>query len=205
MGGEATHFYERYRPHPWHGIEPGPEAPGAVNVYVEITPFDLIKYELDPHYGFLRVDRPQRNSSLPPAVYGIVPQTLCGDRVARFCPEAEAGDEDPLDICVLSEHEINRSEVLLTARVVGGIRTRDNGKSDEKIIGILDGDLAWGGVKDMANLPSYMVNRLWHYFSTYKQEPGKKSKVDVLGTYGAGEATAIVQASIEDYRERFAT
>ncbi len=30
-----------FRPHPWHGIDVGPEPPSLLNAYIEITPFDL--------------------------------------------------------------------------------------------------------------------------------------------------------------------
>lgn len=36
-------FYS-WRPHPWHGISPGPKPPEIVQAYIEITPFDLVKY-----------------------------------------------------------------------------------------------------------------------------------------------------------------
>ena len=58
-------FY-RWRPHPWHGLEVGPTPPSLVNAYIEITPFDMVKYELDKVTGYLHVDRPQRSSALPP-------------------------------------------------------------------------------------------------------------------------------------------
>ena len=72
--------YSRWRPHPWHGLSPGEGAPSVLNVFVEITPFDLVKYEVDKATGYLRVDRAQRTSSLPPALYGFIPRTYCGSR-----------------------------------------------------------------------------------------------------------------------------
>src|SRR5512142_2677193 len=113
-------FY-RWRPHPWHGLETGPHPPEVVHAFIEITPFDGIKYEVDKTTGYLRVDRPQRTSSLPPTLYGFVPRTYCGGRVGHLSPVVKKGDGDPLDICVLSERPINKSEVIITARVVGGI------------------------------------------------------------------------------------
>ena len=86
-----------------------------VNAYIEITPFDLMKYEVDKASGYLRVDRPQRTSSQPPALYGFIPQTYCGERVRQLASGCERGDGDPLDICVISERPINHSEVLLRA------------------------------------------------------------------------------------------
>ena len=105
-------FY-RWRPHPWHGLETGPNPPSLVHAYIEITPFDLMKYEIDKTTGYLRVDRPQRSSSMPPALYGFIPRTYCDARVAKLSINAERGDGDPLDICVLSERPINRAEVIV--------------------------------------------------------------------------------------------
>ena len=98
--------FSQWRPHPWHGLETGRDPPLHVNAYIEITPFDLIKYEVDKTTGYLRVDRPQRTSSQPPALYGFIPRTFCGERVRALCPGAVRGDGDPLDICVISERPI---------------------------------------------------------------------------------------------------
>jgi inorganic pyrophosphatase len=76
-------FY-RWRPHPWHGLDVGPEPPGLLNAYIEITPFDVVKYEIDKTTGYLRVDRPQRSTSMPPALYGFIPRTYCGRRVSAL-------------------------------------------------------------------------------------------------------------------------
>jgi inorganic pyrophosphatase len=54
------------------------------------------------------VDRPQLTSSLPPTLYGFIPRTYCGARVARFAPGSTYGDRDPMDICVLTERPIHR-------------------------------------------------------------------------------------------------
>jgi Inorganic pyrophosphatase len=64
--------------HPWHGLEIGPNPPELVTAFIEITPFDLVKYELDKATGYIRVDRPQRTSSQPRTLYGIIPRTYCG-------------------------------------------------------------------------------------------------------------------------------
>ncbi|NET23842.1 MAG: inorganic pyrophosphatase, partial [Okeania sp. SIO1H5] len=132
-------FY-RWRPHPWHGLESGPNPPLELLAYIEITPFDSVKYEVDKATGYMRVDRPQRTSSVPPNLYGFIPKTFCGKRVSSLSPKAEQGDGDPLDICVISERPINRAELILDARVVGGIQMVDNGEADDKIIGVLKND-----------------------------------------------------------------
>jgi inorganic pyrophosphatase len=195
--------FARWRPHPWHGLTAGADAPRVVNVFVEITPFDLIKYEVDKATGYLKVDRPQRTSSQPPALYGFVPQTYCAEQVTKLSPVAQRGDGDPLDICVLSERPISKSEIIIAARVIGGLQLIDRGEADDKIIAVLQGDYVWGEAKDIADVPPVLVERLEHYFSTYKLVPGEGAHIRVAGTYGHEHAHAVVQAAMEDYRVHY--
>lgn len=195
--------FSRSRPHPWHGLSAGVDAPRVVNVFVEITPFDLIKYEVDKPSGYLKVDRPQRTSSQPPALYGFVPQTYCAEAVTRLSPVASKGDGDPLDICVLSERPISKSEIILSARVIGGLQLLDRGEADDKIIAVLQGDYVWGEANDIGDVPPVLIERLEHYFSTYKLVPGEAQRIRVAGTYGHEHAFAVVEAAMEDYRTHF--
>jgi len=190
-------FY-RWRPHPWHGLDVGPNPPEVVHAYIEITPFDLIKYEIDKTTGYLRVDRPQRTSSQPPALYGFVPRTYCDKNVAEI-GGAERGDGDPLDICVLSERPVNRSEVILNARIVGGLYVSDHGEADDKIIAVLQNDNVWGNARDISDLPEILVERLRHYFATYKLIPGQEPGLIVERTYDRKHALRVVEAAIQDY------
>ncbi len=195
-------FY-RWRPHPWHGLDVGPQAPEVVHAYIEITPFDVVKYEIDKKTGYLRVDRPQRSSSQPPALYGFVPRTFCDSRVADLFGGVDRGDGDPLDICVLSERPINRSEVILNARVVGGIAANDDGEADDKIVAVLENDNVWGEARDIEDVPTILVERLTHYFGTYKMVPGEESKLKVERIYGREHALKVVQASMLDYFDEY--
>jgi inorganic pyrophosphatase len=195
-------FY-RWRPHPWHGLETGPNPPHVVHAFIEITPFDLMKYEVDKATGYLRVDRPQRTSSLPPSLYGFIPRTYCATRVKELSGSAKKGDGDPLDICVLSERPINRSEVILNARVVGGIHMVDHNEADDKIIAVLENDNVWAEAKDISDVPEPIVNRLRHYFATYKTMPGEPSQVSIAGVYNCEHALKVVRAAMEDYDEVF--
>ena len=191
-----------WRPHPWHGLEVGPEPPKIVNAYIEITPFDLVKYEVDKATGYLRVDRPQRTSSQPPALYGFIPRTYCGDRVAALAG-TERGDGDPLDICVISERPITKSEILLRARVIGGLQLIDRGEADDKIVAVLAGDYVWGSVEQLDSLPGVLVERLEHYFSTYKLVPGEKAPIRIGRVYQASHAHEVVNAAVADYAASF--
>ena len=189
-------FY-RWRPHPWHGLEVGPDPPTIVHAFIEITSFDLIKYEVDKSTGYIRVDRPQRTSSLPPSLYGFIPRTFCAERVKALSPAAQCGD--PLDICVLSERPINRSEVILNARVIGGIHMVDHNEADDKIVAVLMNDPLWSGARDIKDIPEILIERLRHYFATYKLVPGTPVEVSIESIYGCDHALKVVQASMEDY------
>jgi len=198
-GRGSLHFH--WRPHPWHGLDPGPDPPRVVNAYIEITPFDLVKYEVDKVTGYLRVDRPQRSSSSPPTLYGFIPRTYCGRHIAALSPTSERGDGDPLDICVISERPIDKSDVILRARVVGCIQAVDHGEADDKIVAVLDRDAIWEGVNDISELPEALVERLRHYLATYKLVVGGTSAVTITATLGAAEAHRVVEAAMRDYRE----
>jgi inorganic pyrophosphatase len=195
--------HEKWRPHPWHGLAIGDDPPRIVSAYIEITPFDLVKYEVDKPTGYLRVDRPQRTSASPPTLYGFIPRTWCGPRTAALSPGSTRGDGDPLDICVVSERPIAKSEVILSARVIGGFRMVDTREADDKIIAVLASDAFWGGATSLVDLPPALIERLRHYFLTYKLLPGEPARVTIEETYDADPARRVVEAAIADYAEEF--
>lgn len=90
------------------------------------------------------------------------------------------------------------------ARVVGGLEVVDNGEADDKIVAVLENDLFWGEIGDISELPRILVERLGHYFRTYKLVSGEESKLTVEGFYDCKYAWNVVEASIEDYEEAFA-
>jgi inorganic pyrophosphatase len=195
--------FSNWRPHPWHGLEIGPEPPRIVNAYIELTPFDMVKYEIDKQTGYLRVDRPQRTSSQPPVLYGFIPRTQCGERLCRLSPQAQRGDGDPLDICVISERPISKSEIVLTAKVVGGLRLIDDDEADDKIVAVLQNDYVWGHIDAIAELPPVLIERLVHYFKTYKLVAGEPPKITSVDVYEHEHAWKVVEAAIADYAEAY--
>ena len=93
--------FARWRPHPWHGLSAGNDPPHCVQAYIEITPFDAVKYEIDKATGYLRVDHPQQTSALPPALYGFIPRTLCSPQVAALATHrSEAGKIHEVELIV---------------------------------------------------------------------------------------------------------
>jgi len=198
-----------FQAHPWHGVSPGDEAPQTVNVYVEIVPTDPVKYELDKASGHLRIDRPQRFSSLCPTLYGFIPQTFCGEQTAALCAQRTAigdieGDGDPMDICVLTEKPVAQGGFLLRAKPIGGIRMIDGQQADDKIIAVLDCDVAYGHIQEIASCPAGLIDRLKHYFLSYKQLPGEAPRrVQIPDVYGRAEALEVIERSMLDYRSTY--
>jgi inorganic pyrophosphatase len=198
-----------FQAHPWHGVSIGAEAPGVVTAYIEIVPTDTVKYEIDKASGHLKVDRPQQFSNVCPTLYGFIPQTFCGRRVAAFGtregdPVTVEGDRDPLDICILSEKNFSHGDVLLQAVPVGGLRLIDRHEADDKIVAVLKGDAAYGECREIADLPTALIDRLRHYFLTYKLPPGADLRaIEITHAYGAAEAHEVIGRSREDYRELY--
>lgn len=195
--------FSQSRPHPWHGLAIGSDAPKIVRAYIEMTPLDLVKYEIDKETGYLSLDRPLRASSQLPALYGFIPRTYCGNGVAALMDGSDIGDGDALDICVFSERPVTRAEIILNARIIGGVPMLDDGEADDKIIAVVLKDAAWGDVTDISEFPKILVERVQHYFLTYKQIPGKESTVHIGEAYGRAHAEIVIKASMADYAEKF--
>ncbi|MDG1434170.1 MAG: inorganic pyrophosphatase [Saprospiraceae bacterium] len=198
----------RYKSHPWHGISIGADAPDVVASFIEVIPSDTVKYEIDKKSGYLKIDRPQKFSNIVPALYGFVPQTLCADQIAEYCMEKTGrenvvGDDDPLDICVLTEREVTHGNIIVNAIPIGGFRMIDGGEADDKIIAVLNNDEMYAQWKDIADIPDNILNRLKHYFLTYKQLPGEEPKCEITHIYGKKEAHEVIRRSYKDYQDAY--
>lgn len=198
-----------FKAHPWHGVSIGQDWPELISAYIEIVPTDTVKYELDKATGILKIDRPLRFSNICPAPYGLVPQTYCGDSVAELFQKRSgragiSGDGDPLDICVLTEKTISHSDILVQALPIGGLSVIDHNEADDKIIAVMKDDVAYSGWHDIHDVPRPVVDRLEHYFLTYKRAPGTTSPTtEVTEVYGRQEAYDVIRASYKDYKQKF--
>jgi inorganic pyrophosphatase len=194
--------------HPWHGVSPG-DSPERIFAFVEIVPTDTVKYELDKESGHLKIDRPQRFSSMCPSLYGFIPQTYCGEQIGQLCMEHTAkvgiiGDGDPLDICILTERPIAQGNIFVTAIPIGGLLMIDHNEADDKIIAVLEGDLVYGGMTDITDCPSGLIDRLRHYFLSYKQLPNEPDRqVEITEVYGRDRALSVIETSKLDYQVKY--
>jgi inorganic pyrophosphatase len=200
-----------YVSHPWHGISPGEKAPSEVLAFIEMLPTDTVKYEVDKESGYIRLDRPQKFSNHCPSLYGFVPRTYCGDKTAEFCMQKGhrqglVGDGDPLDICVITSSHISHGNILLPVIPIGGMRMIDRQEADDKIIAVLKGDTILGHMTDIHHCPGELIDKLRHYFLTYKVMPDEEHRpVEVIGVYNAEEARHVIRKSMQDYEENFTT
>ncbi len=197
-----------FQAHPWHGV-PARRPSGELQAFIELVPTDAVKYELDKPSGHLRLDRPQRYSSFCPTLYGFIPRTYCGRRVGARSSERSGegslqGDHDPLDICVLTEKTVVHGNFLASVRAIGGFRMIDGSEADDKIIAVLHDDIAYGKIENIGDCPPALLDRVKHYFLTYKQGPGASQPVvRIAEVYDRTEAEDVIRLSMEDYREEF--
>lgn len=214
-----TLFETLFQAHPWHGVRPRIEGTTSLRAYVEIVPSDTVKYELDKASGHLRIDRPQRFSSTCPTLYGFFPQTYCGETVAARCvergggggEETMVGDGDPLDLCILTEKTFSQGDFLAHVRPIGGLRMVDKNEVDDKIVAVLEDDVAYGHLEDLGEAPQGLIDRLRHYFLSYKQRPEElaqdapleQKRVRIAEVYGRDEALEVIRRSEVDYAAKF--
>ncbi len=197
----------RQKAHPWHGVNVGDNAPEEVIAFIEMVPTDTVKYEVHKATGYLIIDRPQKYSNILPALYGFIPQTYCGKRVGEKAagilkrPEI-VGDGDPLDIVVLAEKNIAHGDILVNAIPIGGFRMIDRVEADDKIVAVLKNDAVYGDIRDISEMPQAVIDRLRHYFLTYKDMPGASdTRCEITHVYGAKEAHELIERAMDDYRD----
>lgn len=198
----------RYKSHPWHGVDIGPDSPKIVTCFVEMVPTDTVKYEVDKESGYLIIDRPQKYSNVIPALYGFIPQTFSDESVAEYCMEKSGkkdikGDHDPVDICILTEKVITHGDILVRAKPIGGFRMIDGNESDDKIVAVLNDDAVYSDYQGIEDVPELVINRLKHYFLTYKDLPGNERDVEITHVFGKEEAYEIIKRSQADYQAKF--
>ncbi|MFO1051816.1 MAG: inorganic diphosphatase [Planctomycetota bacterium] len=161
-------------------VGPGPRAPLAVHVVVEIPRGRRSKFELDPETGLFKLDRFLFSATHYPGDYGFVPNTL-------------ADDGDPLDVLVMV-NEPTFTGCLIEARVLGVFHMIDSGDADEKVLAVPENDPLFSTYRDLKDVPPHFLREVEHFFSTYKQLEGRS--VEPIGWEGVETARRIVTESI---------
>ena len=172
---------------PWHEVKVGENAPEIVTGIIEIPKNTRAKYELDKESGMLKLDRVLYSAMYYPANYGFIPQTYCDDN-------------DPLDIVILSQIEI-QPMCLVNAKVIGVMRMLDGGEMDDKIIAVADNDMSVNHINSIDELPRHFFRELKNFFEDYKKLEHKEVVVEDF--QNKETAIEIVKQSIIDYNNKF--
>jgi inorganic pyrophosphatase len=171
--------------HPWHDLPNHPDhAAEWVNAVIEIPRGSKVKYELDKPTGMLRVDRILYSAVHYPANYGFIPRSYCDDG-------------DPLDILVLGTEEVYPMSIM-QVRAIGFMHMEDEGKHDDKIVGVHIHDPAYADIMSIDDLPKHTFVEIQRFFEDYKSLENKSVKVDEF--MGAGPAIEVIQDALTLYR-----
>ncbi len=173
--------------HPWHGVDPGEQAPRIVNAVIEIPQGSRAKYEIDKPSGLLKLDRVIYSSFYYPVNYGFIPQTY-------------GGDKDPLDILVITSLAV-QPLTIMQAKIIGVMQMVDSGDADDKIIAVAANDPSVNHYNNIEELQKHFFDELRHFFEEYKKLENKTVIVEEFGDKTT--ALKIIAEAIEFYKETF--
>ena len=169
----------------WHEIDPGTAE--SMNVIIEIPRGSANKYEIDKETGLIALDRALESAQHYPFDYGFVPKTLWDDG-------------DALDVVVLTTHALYPG-VVARIRPVGAFKMNDSGESDDKILGVPEGDPRWDTVQKMEDVNQHTIKEIQHFFETYKLIKGKKVIIEEVVSVDV--VPAIFDRSRNLYEKKF--
>lgn len=173
--------------HPWHDVDPGPDAPQKFLAVIEIPKGGKVKYEVDKPTGLLKVDRILYSSVVYPANYGFIPRSL-------------GEDHDPLDVLVLMQEPVLPLS-LLRAKPIGMMRMVDQGLNDEKVLCVHLDDPEYRGFDSIDELQPHRLDELHRFFADYKKL--ERKQVVVEDFLGPGEALDVVADALARYRKAY--
>ena len=94
--------------------------------------------------------------------------------------------------------------MLLRAKPIGGLRMIDGNEADDKLVAVMDGDASYGQLERIEQCPLGLVERLRHYFLTYKQSPDALNKAcEIAEVYSCEEAREVIAKAREDYLNHY--
>ena len=118
--------------------------------------------------------------------------------------ETPAGDPIAVYYNYAMHAVINGQLDKVSADFIGAASRYIEDSFDDKIVAVMVKDAVYGGVTDIGQLPGLLVERLKHYFLTYKQAPNATSaSCELLRVYGRDEAHEVIRRSQQDYLDRF--
>ena len=161
----------------------GKNAPNIVNAIVEIPKDSSAKYEYNADYDCFVLDRCLISSMRYPASYGFIPQTI-------------SDDGDPLDILVYNTVPI-QTGTLVECRIIGGLKTYDNGVLDYKLLGIPLYNP--NNYEDITDIDEVFLEVTADFFTHYKNYNKKTKTVSVDKWQPKSEILPIVLDKHQQY------
>ncbi len=171
----------------WHDINPSRITLDRFEVFIEIPKGGKVRYKMDKNTGSLVLDRILYTSTVYPANYGFIPRTL-------------SDDGDPLDALVLCG-EMIYPNTLVTCVPIGGIKMKDGGVYDEKIIAVPVQDPTYKEYRDIQELPPHIFNEMMHFFEVYKSLEHKQTAVKEI--CHCEQAKQIIDRYMQSYNKKF--
>jgi len=162
----------------------GAKAPEVVNAIIEIPQGGISKYEYDKELHVFRLDRNLYSPVHYPGDYGFIPSTL-------------GRDGDPLDVLVLVD-TASFPGCLMEVRPIGVLEMIDQGKGDEKILCVGEGNPRYNDVDNYSQIYPHILKEIKHFFSIYKDLEHKD--VEVRGWHDAAYARQVVVDGVERYK-----
>jgi inorganic pyrophosphatase len=168
-----------------HDIGYGDEAPGVVNVIIEIAKGGRNKYEIDKKSGMFVLDRVNATTLGYPADYGYIPGTLCEDG-------------DALDALIVIDESVPQG-IVVPSRPIGVLYMIDDGEKDEKLICVAKDDITKDHIREVDDLGPNFKKIVEHFYAHYKdwKNGWKGSPVSFDGWGDSKEAKKIVEESIK--------
>ena len=171
-------------------VSRGNNFPHQINVVIEIPAHsDPVKYELDKETGAMFVDRFMNTAMHYPCNYGYVPHTL-------------SKDGDPVDVLVVTTYPLIPGSVI-ECRPVGVLKMTDESGDDAKILAVATeklGCMMFGGVQELADLPTGILDQIAHFFEHYKDlDEGKWVRVGSWG--GIDDAKQEILDSVQMFND----
>ena len=129
-----------------------------INMVVEIPYNSFVKYEYDIKEKIMRCDRVLHTAMAYPGNYGYIPNTL-------------SGDGDPLDVLMICEYPIYPG-IIVKARMVGVLFTKDEKGDDEKIIAVpsTQVDPNYSDISNYTDLPKWTLSKIEHFFKNFMKK-----------------------------------
>lgn len=154
----------------------------TIHVVIETPKGSDHKYDYDPTFGKMKLNKVMPAGLVFPFDFGFVPETV-------------GGDGDPLDVMVISEVP-TFSGCVVECRIIGALKVSQQERNGEKmrndrLIGVPLVSMIYAKVKELADLPKDLLDELIAFFTSYNEQAGKRFKV--LGLASGRQGMAMIE------------